>query len=457
MLVDDLLHIYQGDYYDARRFIRTAYDRWRSWTHLQTRGTLQWTLRAKLILVGVFLLAGLIVSILMSALGIVGLVIGLALSYISLPLLIVGSDGALRPLILLQKRSILARAEAVRTKYNHLVVVGITGSYGKTTTKHILAGVLSSKKVLMVPGNINTDIGVAQWITGHANELADAEVLIVEMGAHHPGDIEALCAVAQPTHGILTAIQPVHLERFGSVDAVAQTKLELAYASSRAVVLNMHDENIARYTTPLTLAKDVDIVRVADDIRVTYKDNFSGMTFTYKDVTFETTLLGTHIPHLLALCVPVAERLGVSLADMQWGFSAVSTPDHRLSVTHNPYTRITIIDDSYNGSLNGFKAALEVLSHARGRKVVLTPGIVELGDMQQEVHEALAQEYMAHVDHVLLIENSATRHIVRVFKDRGFEHYNVYPDATQAHRALKDVLQSEDTILFQNDWSDIYH
>lgn len=453
-LIDDLLHIYQGDYYDSKRFLRFAYQHVGQWPHLQDRGVLTWSLRARLVMTCSIVLLLAVVFTLNALWPIIGALVGLLLSVILLPLYLVIASIVTLPVVMLAKHYYKKEAQHVLKKLDSLVVIGITGSYGKTTTKHILSGMLSSSlRVHTIPGNINTDIGIAKYLIANKEVLTSSDVLIVEMGAHRPGDIKSLCDVVQPQYGIITAVQGVHLERFGSIEAIARTKFELATHASIKTLVNMNDSGVRNYLTE----RKIDTVEcIEPHAKATYEKDFAGMSLFYKDVTFKTRLLGSHIGDLVALCYELALLLQVEPEKAKRGLLEVETPKHRLEVTHNPHTEITVIDDSYNGSLNGFKAGIEVLKNADGRKVVLTPGIVELGTKNQEVHEELALLYMESGIYTLLVKTSATIYIEALFKKKGYTNFKLYENALAAHADLPNVLQSGDTIIFQNDWSDSY-
>jgi UDP-N-acetylmuramoyl-tripeptide--D-alanyl-D-alanine ligase len=185
--------------------------------------------------------------------------------------------------------------------------------------------------------------------------------------------------------------------------------------------------------------------------------NFTGLSFKYDGLTFSTKLLAKHNVILMAMALSLAKELGLGLNKAVAPLAAMPIIKNRLEPIWNNASRLLVIDDSYNGNFDGFKSGLEVLDRAQGRRLVITPGLVELGDKKEERHQEIARLYAAKkIDLVLLIKNSATAYIAAEFQKIGFLNFKEYPDAISAHQDLANVLQAGDTIIFQNDWPDNY-
>ena len=147
----------------------------------------------------------------------------------------------------------------------------------------------------------------------------------------------------------------------------------------------------------------------------------------------------------------------MATADIKNGFEKTDYMPHRLQIMRNEAENRVVIDDSYNGNYDGFLAGLTVLGRAKGRKVVLTPGIVELGAKRSEqVHTQLAEQYAKNTDMLLLVKNKNTEYTVRALRKMGYNAFKVYDTTQEAHDDLPNVLENGDTILFQNDLSDNY-
>ncbi|MHB8904122.1 MAG: Mur ligase family protein, partial [Patescibacteria group bacterium] len=336
-------------------------------------------------------------------------------------------------------------------------VIGITGSYGKTSLKEILAIVLgSSLKIINTPNNINTDLGIAYFIISHQREIAEANYFIVEMGAYQIGDINKVCDLVNPQYSLLTGINESHLERFGGLQNTIKAKFELAQRTTKKVILNFTDKNIK---DNYNLFKLPDFVGVDYSLvgEINILSNFSGLSFEYDGKIFSTKLLAKHNIILIVMALVLAKELGADLNKASVSLSLAPVIKNRLEPIYNAASKLMIIDDSYNGNFDGFVSGLEVLERAPGRRLVITPGLVELGEKKEERHREIARLYAAKkIDLVLLIKNSATNYIIDEFKKIDFSNYKVYSDAISAHKDLVSVLRAGDTIIFQNDWPDNY-
>lgn len=460
MIFKNLLLIYQLEHYDKKRFLSFVYRR--NWFTLGKRSELDWTKRVGLIFAlctAFIILSSAIVYFLE---GFRGLLICLVLYVVLLPVFIVIVDTIIAPLVVAQKKNalLLARRVLLEAKERGLITIGITGSFGKTTVKNILMEVLAEKyQVVTFPGNINTDIGVAQYVLKHKSEIARAGVLIAEMGAYKRGDIKKVCYVVEPDYSITTAIGESHLERFGSLKNIISTKFELANATKKKAFVN-NDNSAIESHADAEIADGVDVVKVSaeDEVKnVTPLDDFAGVSFTYRGETFSTRLVADYIVGLSALVFALAGELKLTVVDMKSGLAKVDPVPHRLEVLRNEEEDRVVIDDSYNGNYAGFLAGLEVLGRAKGRKVVVTPGIVELGEERsKEVHEELAKKYAEQIDLLLLVKNKNTEYVVRTLRKVGYNTFKVYDTTKEAHDDLGAVLKNGDTILFQNDITDNY-
>ncbi len=453
-IVRNLIYILQRESYDIGRFLSFIYRDWH-WRSLQKRQSIDWTAKARVLYFSLwFLIAVLIISFIYAwhwwAL------LFLFILVPALPLLVILILLLFYPIDYFLKKRVVSRARKALLK-TRAKVIGITGSYGKTSLKEILATILSSSfRVVKTPSNVNTDLGIAYFILSHEAEMAAADFFIVEMGAYQRGDIAKICDLVQPEYSLLTGINESHLERFGHLQNTIQAKFELGERTSKLAVLNLADRNIkdnyARFNLPDKLYIDENSV---NDIKIL--PDFSGLSFRYEGLIFSTRLLARHNIVLIAMALALANKLGLDLAKAVGPLAAAPHLKNRLEPIWNAAAQLLIIDDSYNGNWQGFMSGLEVLGRAAGRKLVITPGLVELGAQKEARHRELARVYASkNLDLVLLIKNSATNYIADEFARIGFPRYKVYPDATSAHQDLGAVLRAGDTIIFQNDWPDNY-
>lgn len=486
MIFTHLLYIFQSEHYDRIRFLRFVYKNISSWNSFSKRGSIDWTLRAKIIM---FLSVSLLFLDILAAFLLIDTlwvrIVVILIQIFCIPLYIIFADIFISPLLYYAKKRVLEKAKKIilNTKNTQrkniregasLQVIGITGSFGKTSLKNILGSLLTTSfRVMTVPGNINTDLGVSNYLIANAEALKNIDFLLVEMGAYTRGDIASVCSIVEPEYSFLTAISPVHFERFGSLANIIRAKFELPEHTSKITFLNGKEENITKNLHRLSLQKGTEKVLCnGRDIfsEISFLPEFSGISFEYQNnekatTTFRTPLIALHILDLFGMVLPFAEKISISPENIQKGISNLSSIPHRLEVLKNTKTGVTVIDDSYNGNYSGFVSGIETLSRAKGRKVVLTPGIVELGSLQQEVHEKLAHLYISSLDMLLLIKNSNTtiiENIVRIHNQEAEKNnkkilpYIVYKNVHKAHADLPNVLNKGDTILFQNDLSDNY-
>lgn len=453
-IIRNLIYILQRESYDIGRFLSFVYHNWQWWS-FQKRQSIDWTNKAKALYFSLWFLAIILIS-LFSYIWHLWVLLFLFILIPLLPLLAIFILLLFYPMDYFLKRRVLNQAKKTLLKA-HAEVIGITGSYGKTSLKEILATILSSGfRIIKTPNNVNTDLGIAYFILSHREEIAAADFFIVEMGAYQRGDIIKICNLVKPTYSLLTGINEAHLERFGSLQNTIKAKFELGEMTSKQVVLNLTDRNIKdnynQFNLPNKLGIDESSI---SDVEIL--PNFSGLSFRYDGLVFSTRLLARHGVILMAMALGFAKELGLDLTKAVRPLSTAPYLKNRLEPIWNNAAKLLVIDDSYNGNWQGFMSGLEVLDRAVGRKLIITPGLVELGEQKEIRHRELARVYASkNLDLVLLIKNSATDYIADEFILIGFSRYKVYPDALSAHQDLGAVLLAGDTIIFQNDWPDNY-
>jgi UDP-N-acetylmuramoyl-tripeptide--D-alanyl-D-alanine ligase len=456
MIIRNLIYILQSELYDGRKFLRFAYAHF-SWWKLEKRAQLVWTKKTKLI----YVLTVLILLVILASLVIIFGVYGFWLAILTVPLLpffIVLALWIIEPVDYFLKKRLFKKAQKfLRESKKKLTVIGIAGSYGKTSTREILSSILSEKfRVIKLSENINTDVGVADFILKNPKQFLENEIFIVEMGAYKKGEIKKLCDLVSPDYAILTGINESHLERFGSLENIISAKFELPEASKKTVVLNFDDENILQNYKQFGL-KDFQGVVKNEAKNIKSLDNFSGLEFELDGAKFRTKLLALHNITLILLAGRIAQKLGMTVGEISRGVGHIEHVPHRLEPIYNELTKVWVIDDSYNGNYAGIASGVEVLRRATGRKIVLTPGLVELGEKSAEIHEKIGHLYAdSGIDLVLLIKSPNSGYITKGLEEKGFENYRVYGSSQEAHADLSNVVKSGDTIIFQNDLPDNY-
>jgi UDP-N-acetylmuramoyl-tripeptide--D-alanyl-D-alanine ligase len=326
------------------------------------------------------------------------------------------------------------------------VVIGITGSYGKTTVKELVSSVLAhSFQVIKTPEHINTEIGIARFILG--TDFARAQVFVVEMGAYKPGDIATICAMVRPRIGILTAINEQHLALFGDIRTTQRTKYELlrALPADGLAVVNS-DNDLCReslhtlHTRVATFGTDTKHAPQYAVHGVTTITN--GIEFVCNDTSYTTPLQGVHQAMNIAPVIAVATELGMSTSDIHHAIQALVPTTLRTM----RFGSATIIDDSYNSNPVGFAAALTVLTNtAHGRPaVVVTRGMQELGASSDALHTEAAQRIGAVVQTLILISPEHEQ-ALRTGLPSSVVVKTCF-DAASLQREL-DILRTQDVVI----------
>lgn len=344
-----------------------------------------------------------------------------------------------------------------------LTIIGVTGSYGKTSVKYYLNTLLRAKyNVLMTPESYNTPMGVVKTIRGSLK--ATDEIFICEMGAKWVGDIKELCDIVHPQHGIITSIGPQHLESFKTLDAVKNTKFELADALPQdgMLFLNGDDENIKDHGSnrlAITYSVGGDADYVAYDVSVSDRGtSFSVKAPNGETEKYTTRLIGRHNVLNIVGAIAISHKLGISLAQLKGQVRKLEGVPHRLELSEK--NGVTIIDDAYNSNPSGTKAALEALSLFNGYKILVTPGMVELGEKQEELNREFGQNAAKVCDYVVLVGQKQAVPIKAGLLDEKYDENKIFV-ANTINEALTHVyaLHSGDkkkVILLENDLPDNY-
>ena len=345
-----------------------------------------------------------------------------------------------------------------------LIKIGITGSYGKTSVKFILGTILQEKfQVLVTPSSFNTPMGVTRIIR---EKLQPAhQIFVAEMGARHVGDIKELCRLVHPHHGVLTSVGPQHLDTFHTIDRIKSTKYELMdairdggccfFPDDGAICRELYDKT--------TKEKKLCAYQATDDACVWASDvsvSPAGSAFTLhtkKDsIRCETKLLGEHNIQNIILAAMVGLHLGMTLRQIARGISKIQPVEHRLQLIPSP--GITIIDDAFNSNPRGAEAALKVIRDFPGRRMIITPGMVELGHGEAEFNQAFGTKMAECVDVAILVGKKHTAPIAKGLQEAGFPAENIHVVATleEAAAIMRQIGRPGDVALFENDLPDNY-
>ena len=347
-----------------------------------------------------------------------------------------------------------------------VIKIAVTGSYGKTSVKEILKGILSVKyRVLATPASYNTPLGMS-WAVKNLDSTHD--VFIAEMGARERGDIKELVKMVKPTYGVLTGVNNQHLETFKSIENTLDTKFELFeglpengkgfFSSENDGAIELYN----RFNGNKVLAGgngDKKQKVFATDIVVTPK----GTSFTLnidgeEPIKCVTVLLGKHSIDNICLASSVAYELGLTIKEISYGIGRLSSVCHRLEIIPNN-KNIVIIDDSYNANEDGVKASMEVLKTFEGRKIVVTPGLVELGKREGIANYEMGKLLAKTANLVIVIGNHNAEMLVSGLIDGGMERENIsfYKTLNKGNEYLNSIIKEGDVVLFENDLPDNYN
>lgn len=360
--------------------------------------------------------------------------------------------------------SYISKAKKKLKSLKKVKVIGITGSYAKTTVKNILYVILSEKyRVCATPSSYNTPLGLSKTILSKLDE--EDEIFIAEMGAKQKNDIKELCEMVSPEIGVITGVGNQHLLTFGSTERIKQTKGEIAdYVSNSGGMLfvNVDNQISEELAEKYEISKNVSLLKSIGELAVEdLKINKNGSSFILvhkgKCVECETKLLGEHNVSNILLASNVALELGLTLEQISEGIKKITATSHRLEIIESnaPYT---IIDNAYNSSVEGSKASLNVLSKFKGQKIVITPGLVELGTEQFNSNFEFGINMAKVCDYVIIDSSINYDAISSGLIFGGFDETKILQAASlnQAVEVLTTIVKDGDVVLFENDLPDNY-
>lgn len=360
-----------------------------------------------------------------------------------------------------------------------LTVIGVTGSYGKTSVKYYLDTLLKEHfEVLITPESYNTPMGVVKTI--RSSLKPSHQIFICEMGARHVGDIKEICDIVHPEHGIITSVGPQHLETFFNMDNIVNTKFELADALPEVGLLFLNGDNeyirnhsgkyknkIFYTTGEWAKARELESQIEEGEVSQYYqtgdvKLSRTGTEFTVtapdgEKETFQMRLLGEHNVINVAGAVAVANTLGIPLKQLKVPVRRIQPVAHRMQLLERG--NYTIIDDAFNSNPVGSRAAVETLKQFEGVRILITPGMVELGEKEAEYNYKFGTYAADCCDYILLVGEKHTAPIHKGVLESGFSQ-----ESCRVFEKLEDALsfaysikaEGHKFILLENDLPDNY-
>lgn len=357
-----------------------------------------------------------------------------------------------------RRRRLIAQSEKIFASHP-ATKIAIAGSYGKTSMKELLLAALKAdKKVAATPGNKNVPISHARWA---ATLDGDEDILLIEYGEGAPGDVKCFAATTHPDIGIITGLAPNHLDRYGSLEVVAKDLFSLAdYLKDENVYVNVESTEVTPYLkdTYIMYSQKEVLGWTISGITV----SLEGMSFQMKKDTehmhITSGLLGRHQVGPLSLAAALSHKLGLKVAQIEANLAQTKPYEHRMQ----PYklAGATIIDDGYNGSLEGIRAGTALLKALPAtRKIYVTPGLVDQGKETERVHLEIGRLIAnAKPDQVILMKNSVTDFITEGLEETCYEGtITIQTDPLDFYTNLDQYVAVGDLVILQNDWTDNYH
>lgn len=384
-------------------------------------------------------------------------------------LMVMLADLLMKPVELQINRYYVRDARKILASHKDLMVIGVTGSFGKTSTKNALYRILSEKyNVLMTPGNFNTTLGVVRTIREHLKPYH--QVFIVEMGAKQRGDIKEICDLVHPKMGIVSSVGNMHLETFKNLRGVQDTKFELinSLPSDGTGIINMDSEGIASYPDIPAHCRIIGYGIRSDKAEVRAEN----ISYSQRGVSFEavipgkepydieTRLMGDgNILNILA-ALSVADCLGVSRKQQKAALASLQPVEHRLSISNKG--SITVLDDAYNSNPTGAEMALSVMrkiaDEKGGKAIVITPGFVEMGSAEEAANQGLGRDIARYADKAIIVNRYNREAIRKGLEEGGFKEEDAfYADSLDQAVAQLSLLSGPgDVVLYENDLPDTF-
>jgi UDP-N-acetylmuramoyl-tripeptide--D-alanyl-D-alanine ligase len=396
---------------------------------------------------------------------------GLVIVDMFVPLFLYIAAWMVKPIEIWIQNGFKKKARKKLASLPNLKVIAITGSYGKTSTKFVIDTFLKERmQVCVTPGSYNTPMGICKVIN---NDLeAHHQVLILEMGARYKGNIKELCEIAKPDMAVITNVGISHLETFGSKENVAREKSTLAkeLKPGGTLILNGDDPLVKGMGD---LRDDVKKVMIGEDGTV----HALGVDVSEKGTSFEmiwqdksggqsqkervvTRLLGAHNIQNILLGAAVAREFGIRLKTVVVAAASMEPVEHRLELKQR--NGLTVIDDAFNSNPVGAKNAVDILSSFKsGRRILITPGMIELGELEEEENRLFGEHIArADLDLVILVGKEQTDPIAKGIKttqNGGATDLRIVKTLFEANDILMEYARPGDVVLYENDLPDTYN
>lgn len=355
--------------------------------------------------------------------------------------------------IIIVPDTILAIQKIAKFKRNmyDIPVIAVTGSVGKTSTKDIIASVLSEKyKVLKTQGNMNNHIGLPMTILG----LKDHTAMVVEMGMNHFGEISTLTNIANPTIAVITNIGTAHIGNLGSRENILKAKLEILEGLSKdgTIVINNDNDLLHKWNEENNLKyhiKTYGIQNKSDEMAKNIKHSEEKSTYILNNKESIMVPIGGEAfiyNSLAAICI--GKILGIDIKDIVIGIQKFKLTQMRLDVKKSD-KGYTVINDCYNANYDSMKSAIEYLKNINGkRKIAVLGDMLELGDFSDKLHEKVGEEIIKNKINILITVGNEAKNIAKIGKENNVETYE-FEKNSDAINKLKEILTLDDVVLIK--------
>ena len=338
---------------------------------------------------------------------------------------------------------------------NNLKVVGVTGSVGKTSTKDIIANVISQKfTTLKTQGNNNNDIGLPFTIF----RLKDEKAAAIEMGMNHSGEISKLTKIAKPDIAVITNVGTSHIGNLGSRENILKAKLEILDGMENKILVinndndmlhkfNLENKEVQVYTYGIENKSDV----MAEDIIL--NENSSEFICNLKGNKFKINVPvgGIHFVYNALCAATVGSLMGLSIEEIQKGISTFELTKKRMDITELK-NGVKIINDSYNASFESMQASLKYLSRLENtRKIAVLGDMFELGEFSKQLHEKVGEEVAKNKIDILICSGENSKYIAENAKQNGMNPETIYyfENKNDIEEFIKKIWKENDSILFK--------
>ncbi len=352
-----------------------------------------------------------------------------------------------------------------KLKVLNIPVIGITGSYGKTSCKNIVADILNVKmNAVPTPKSFNTNYGLIKTINEDLDKFSD--VFVAEMGACRLGEIKSACDIVSPQYGIITRIGDAHLETFKSKENIVKCKFELAESipEDGFIVLNKDDPYQVKYVKENNIKCKIIWISIdnvsdfqAQNLIITKNGSSFNININNNNYEFKTVLLGKHNIYNILSAIALGYNLGLSMDELIRGLLRVKQIPHRLELKQAQ--DYTIIDDAFNSNPIGSKGALDVLKMMAGIKIIATPGMIELGDSEYKLNYEFGTYISEVCDYVILVGKNQTKPIQDALDKCNFAKDKIFiiNDVKEAFTISKNIKGQNKYLLLENDLPDLYN